>query len=191
MAEKTVSRDNANRLRSLLRWSGSALLQLGPDLIDVLVPGSGLLAKAGVFVADRVGWPKKLEKLMKRKSSLAISPALEQGRIFEQYTEVLRALTVKHPLMLVIDDLHWADTSTIGLLFHICRNTRGNRILLIGTFRPYEVSLGRAGQRHPVEPVFNKLKRYYGDIRVDLNQRTDVEGRRFVDALLDMTPNRL
>jgi len=53
------------------------------------------------------------------------------------------------------------------------------------------VSLGRGGERHPLEPVLNELKRYLGDVWVDLAQTEKAEGRQFVDALLDSEPNRL
>lgn len=191
LAERTISPENAKRLRGLVRWSGNALLKFGPDLINILVPGSGLIAKAGAFVADQVGWPKKLEKLVQRKAALAGSASLEQSRIFEQYTDVLRALAVKQPLLLALDDLQWADTSSISLLFHLSRRIGDSRILLVGAYRPDEVALGRAGERHPLEPVLNELKRYYGDIWVDLGQTAEVEGRQFVDALVDTEPNRL
>ena len=39
MARRTISPENANRLRVLLRWSGNALLEVAPDLINVLIPG--------------------------------------------------------------------------------------------------------------------------------------------------------
>jgi predicted ATPase len=194
LAERTISPENANRLRGLLRWSGNALLEFGPDLIDVLVPGAALVAKAGAFVADQVGWLEKLEQLVERKGLRRAGggdKALEQAHIFEQYTNVMRVLAAKQPLMLVLDDLQWADTSSISLLFHLSRRIGDSRILLVGTYRPDEVALGRAGERHPLEPVLNELKRYHGDIWVDLGQAAEAEGRQFVDALLDTEPNRL
>ncbi|MFQ5855566.1 MAG: ABC transporter substrate-binding protein, partial [Anaerolineae bacterium] len=54
-----------------------------------------------------------------------------------------------------------------------------------------EVALGRGGERHPLEKVLTECKRYYGDIWVDLEEGKDVDGRQFVDALLDTEPNRL
>ncbi len=194
LAERTISPENANRLRGLLRWSGNALMEFGPDLIDVLVPGAGMIAKATTFVADQVGWLEKLEQLMERKGLRRAGggdKALEQAHIFEQYTNVLRALAAKQPFMLVLDDLQWADTSSVSLLFHLGRRIGGSRILLVGTYRPDEVGLGRAGERHPLEPVLNELKRYHGDIWVDLGQAAEAEGRQFVDALLDTEPHRL
>jgi len=205
--KQAISPDNASRLRELLRWSGNALLEFGPDLIDILVPGAGMIAKAATFVADQAGWLEKMEKLMERRglrraedktagiSDTALRQAqdraLEQSHIFEQYTNVLRALATKRPLMLVVDDLQWADMASISLLFHLGRRISDSRILLVGTYRPAEVALGRAGQRHPLEKVLTEFKRYFGDIWVDLGRAAEIEGRQFVDALLDTEPNRL
>jgi predicted ATPase len=191
MSKRTISPENADRLRVLLRWSGNALLEVAPDLINVLIPGVSLITRAGAFVAGEVGWPKKLKKLLRRKAPLAGSPSLEQSRIFEQYTDLMRTLAVKQPLILALDDLQWADTSSISLLFHLSRRLGDSRILLVGTYRPDEVSIGRAGQRHPLEPVLNELKRYYGDMRVDLDSTAEAEDRQFVNAFLDTEPNRL
>jgi len=197
--KQTISSDNANRLRELLRWSGNALLEFGPDLIDVLVPGAGMIAKAATFVADQAGWLEKMEEFMERKGlrrakdeATGISDtALEQSHLFEQYTNVLRALAAKRPLMLVVDDLQWADMASISLLFHLGRRIDESRILLVGTYRPAEVALGRAGERHPLDKVLAEFKRYCGDIWVDLARAAETEGRQFVDALLDTKPNRL
>ncbi|NIP16737.1 MAG: AAA family ATPase, partial [Xanthomonadales bacterium] len=118
-------------------------------------------------------------------------PGLEQSRIFEQYTKVLNALAAKRPLMLVVDDLQWADVSSVSLLFHLGRRMGQSRILIIGTYRPEDVALGRAGEPHPLEGVASEFKRYFGDIWVDLSQAAGTEGRQFVDALLDTEPNQL
>ncbi len=93
--------------------------------------------------------------------------------------------------MLVVDDLQWADAASVSLLFHLGRGIGEARILLIGTYRPPDVALGRGGERHPLQSIVNEFKRYYGDIWVDLGQTAEAEGRQFVHALLDVEPNRL
>ncbi len=93
--------------------------------------------------------------------------------------------------MLVLDDLQWADNGSINLLFHLARQLKDSRLLLVGTYRPDDVSLGRDGGRHPLEAILNELKRYYGDIVIDLSQTGKSEGRKFVDALVDSEPNLL
>ncbi len=191
LAQGAITQQNAGRLRDFLRVSGHALVEVGPDLIDIFVPGAKLAARAAAVVADKVGWLDRLEELTERKAASGAGPGLEQSRIFEQYTKVLNALGAQRPLMLVVDDLHWADVSSISLLFHLGRRIGDSRILLLGTYRPEDVALGRAGEPHPLEGVASEFKRYLGDIWVDLSQAAGTEGRQFVDAFLDTEPNRL
>ena len=92
---------------------------------------------------------------------------------------------------MILDDLQWADAASIGLLFHLGRRLDESRILILGAYRPDEVALGRDGQRHPLEKALAELKRYQGDVSVDLDRTVVAEGRGFVDAYLDAGPNSL
>ncbi|NIM31745.1 MAG: hypothetical protein GTN60_10540, partial [Pseudomonas stutzeri] len=94
----------------------------------------------------------------------------------------LEVLATRQPLLLILDDLHWADVSSISLLFHMSRRIDESRILIVGTYRPEDVAVGRGGERHPLEDMTNELKRYCGDICVDLSQYEKAEGRHFVDG---------
>jgi adenylate cyclase len=193
LARGAITQENAGRLRGLLRLSGQALVEVGPDLVGIFVPGAGLAMRVGGFVAEKVGWLEKLEQLTQRQHE-GLAPAdsgIEQSHIFEQYTNVLKALAAKQPLILVLDDLQWADGASIDLLFRLGRRIGESRILIVGTYRPDEVALGRAGERHPLEKVLAELKRYFGDVRVDLGKADEAEGKHFVDALVDTEPNRL
>jgi len=193
LAQGAITEENAGRLRRFLRLSGQALVEAGPDLIGILVPAAGLVARVGTFAAKKIGWLENLEQVTRRpRESLAPEIAgIEQGHIFEQYTNVLRALAARQPLMLVLDDLQWADAASIGLLFRLGRRIEGSRILIVGTYRPDEVAIGRAGERHPLEKVLAEFKRYFGEVCVDLAQAEEAEGQRFVDAFLDSEPTRL
>lgn len=119
LAQGTITEETAGRLQNFLRVSGKALVELGPDLIEIFVPAAGLATRAGAFVAGRAGWLDKLEALAERQAAEAADTDLSQSRIFEQYTDVLRALAAQQPLLLVLDDLQWADRASINLLFHL------------------------------------------------------------------------
>ncbi len=192
LAQGAISAENASRLQELLHASGEVLLELGPDLIDLFVPWAGLAMRVGAFAAQKVGLAKKLKRWTghQRQREMPGREGIDQSQIFEQYINVLRALAAQQPLMLVLDDLQWADGSSIGLLFRLGRRLGQSRILVVGTYRPEEVALGRAGERHPLEKVLAEFKRYFGDIWIDLEQAEESEGRQFVDSLLDEEPNR-
>ena len=191
LAQGAITAENARRLQGLVRWSVDALVEFGPDLVNILVPGSALIAKAGKFVLGQVGWTDKLKKLVESRAAQPGIQPLEQSHIFEQTTKVLKVLADKEPLVLVLDDLQWADAASISLLFHLGRRLSESRILVLGAYRGEEVQLGRGGERHPLEKVLAEFKRYLGDVFVDLDQAEKNEAGRFVDDLLDSEPNRL
>ena len=185
-----IAPENANRLRAALVRSVQVLVEAAPELIGLFVPGGTLVGALGRAVVKKVGWMDQLDELAKRKLGAA-EPGAEQSRILEQYTAYLQRLSVKTPLLLFLDDLQWADTASLGLLFHLGRRVESSRVLLLGAYRPNDLALGRDGTRHPLEPVVHELTRYNGDVTVDLDAIPEVANRRFVDTLLDTEPNRL
>jgi adenylate cyclase len=187
----TISRDHARRLWGALPVVMPALLANGSSLIGPILPRDALLARAARAQSGGAGWLEPLRALA-QQASWAGSAEQQQSFLFQQYTDVLHALACRHPLVLLLDDLQWADSASIGLLFHLARlGVAGSRILILCACRPEEVALGRAGERHPLEVVLHELKRTFGDVWVDLDVAVQREGRGFVDALLDTERNRL
>ncbi len=187
-AAGAISREQARRLWGLIPYAIQALVNSGTDLIDIFVPGPALVNRATVADPRGSGWRTQLEELVARKAATQGPANLQQSDLFEQYTRVLQALAQYAPLVLILDDLQWADAGSINLLFHLGRRLEGSRLLIIGIYRPADVALGRDGERHPLEPVVSEFRRRFGQIQVDLGQTAD---RQFVDAFLDTEPNRL
>lgn len=194
-ARGLASEENARRLRDFWRVSKSVFAELAPDLVDILIPGAGLVTKAGRIMAGDRGQMARRPGSMPlggaAPSTVDPSPVAEQGRVFEQVTSVLVEMAKKRPLILILDDLHWIDESSSSLLFHLARRIEKSRIFIIGTYRPEEVTLARAEWRHSLPKMVSELKRQYGDVFVALGDETPDEARRFVDALIDSEPNRL
>ncbi len=146
-----------------------ALRAQGPDLIGRLVPAHPGMDET--FESKGVG--SELTSANRRPPSPAA--------LCDQVTRVLRAVAERCVLILVLDDLQWADSGTLNLLAHLGRRLAGSRILLIGLYRPVE----RASD-HPLASTVHELQRMHGDILVDLDQ---AGGAEFVDAFLDKMPN--
>jgi DNA-binding SARP family transcriptional activator len=190
-AAGAMTRDHARRLWHTLPVTAQALVEAGPDLIDSFVLRAALLERVMTSAQwpGRADWLSRLDELVPRRpTAVSTAPGPQQSDLFNQYTRVLQVLAQRAPLLLVVDDLQWADQGSISLLFHLGRQLEGNRILIVGAYRPEDVALGRDGARHPLEPVVNEFQRVVGGITVDLGQ---AESRGFVDALLDSEPNRL
>jgi len=191
--QEAINAENAGRVGRFLKVSKRVISDLGPDLVDIFVPGAGIATKVGKLVADDSGLLNKMGLTQTPDPAVglrALSNA-EQARIFEQYTAVLRALAQERPLALVLDDLQWIDESSASLLFHLARRIGSSRILIIASYRPEDLALGRGDQRHPLAPVLAELKREFGDVEIPLGDGDGSSAREFVDALLDSEPNRL
>jgi predicted ATPase len=114
-----------------------------------------------------------------------------QKDLFDQYTRVVQSIADQHPLILVVDDLQWADLGSISMLFHLCRRIEGHRIMIIGAYRRDDISQRWDGEQHPLPDVLVELKRIFGEIEINLDDASAEAGRLFIDDFLDTEPNRL
>jgi hypothetical protein len=194
LAQGAITQEGARRLQGVVRTSVDCLLEFGPDLIGLLVPGANLavqVAKIGIDASKRAGLMERLAPAHSTRAAVAGQQRVEPGQIYEQSAKVLKALAQHAPLLLILDDMQWADVSSIDLLFHLARRIETSRILIVAMYRPAEIALGRGGGRHPLEQVVTELKRYYGDVIIDLDAAASEQGAAFIDELLDSEPNRL
>jgi len=81
-------------------------------------------------------------------------PAQSKLRLFEAVLALLRIPAGQHGLLLVLEDLHWADASTRELLDYMTRRLRKARILLVGTYRTDELH-----RKHPLLPTIQGWRR--------------------------------
>ena len=89
-----------------------------------------------------------------------------QQRMLREMMQALEALVAESPLVLVIEDLHWSDFSTLGLISAIARRTEPARLLLVGTYRPVEI----LAADHPLRTMKQELQlhRYCRELRLKL-----------------------
>jgi tetratricopeptide (TPR) repeat protein len=69
----------------------------------------------------------------------ALDPDQQRFRMFDSLATVLRKAGDARPLVVVLDDLHWADPSTLAFLGFVAREVRDTRILVTGTYREADV----------------------------------------------------
>jgi class 3 adenylate cyclase/tetratricopeptide (TPR) repeat protein len=96
----------------------------------------------------------------------------DQQRLFWQVTDFVQALAAARSLTLLLDDLHWADGASLDLLAHLARQTRGDRVLLLGVYRDVEVT-----RQHPLDEVLRDLQHERLVERIAV-RRLPIEGTR-------------
>ena len=93
----------------------------------------------------------------------ALGQPLAQSRLFEVLLALFARLGAEAPVVLVLEDLHWADRSTRDFLSFLVRNARDTRLLVVCTFRTDELD-----RRHPLRPFLAELDRRPAVERIDL-----------------------
>lgn len=103
----------------------------------------------------------------------------ERLQLFDGVAAVLAAAaTPGAPLVLVLEDLHWADSSSRDLLRFLVARLRSEPVLLVGSYRADDLH-----RRHPLRPVLAELGRHPRVERIDLPPFTPEELRAFTTAL--------
>jgi predicted ATPase len=167
-----------------------SLLEHGPDLVDGFIPPADLTTL--IAHAQAAGWQG--ERPTSKQASLS-QPAPDQSKIIEQYVAVLWAIASHSPLVVILEDLHWADAASFGLFFRLGRQLEHNRLLLLGTYRSEQAHLPGQDEENgaglPLEKMLRELQRHQGNITIDLEAVRAAEGRVLVDGLLDIESNQL
>lgn len=78
----------------------------------------------------------------------------ERYRLFESVTTFLINAATVQPIVLVLDDLHWADRPSLLLLLHLARRLASSRLVVVGTYRDVELD-----RRHPLADALGTLRR--------------------------------
>jgi class 3 adenylate cyclase len=90
--------------------------------------------------------------------------------LYNAVTATLRAASESVPIIVVLDDLQWADAQSLQLLRHVLSSSDPVRTLIIGTFRESEVSVGT-----PLADLLGALHREQGVERISLRGLGDAE----------------
>ncbi|MHB0857878.1 MAG: ATP-binding protein [Anaerolineae bacterium] len=179
---------HARRLQAALPLAFESLVQQGPDLVRLLGRDFPSMASRARACAPRdASWLAHLETLTAQVADLN-TMGLQQAALCAQVTQVMRAISHRQPLLLILDDLQWADAPSLDMLFHLGRHLQESRILIVGALRLNEADRHAATEQHTLAGILDEFQRQWGDIRVDM---AEAEGRAFVEAYLDSQPNRL
>lgn len=119
-----------------------------------------------------------LEIAARADAGLVAAPANgQEGALLAQLLDWLLAAAGERPLMLILDDFHWADQASHDLLRLFARRVSGLPVLLAVTYRSEEVQ-----RRHPLYTLLPLLVRESGAVRTDLRRLNDDAVRDWIGA---------
>ena len=84
-----------------------------------------------------------LVKVEKREALQREILGATRERMVREICEALEAITADNPLVLILEDLHWVDDSTLDLISALARRREPAKLMLLGTYRPAEVVLSK------------------------------------------------
>lgn len=112
-------------------------------------------------------------------------PATTRGRLFELLLGLIERLAEEQPVVLVIEDAHWADRSVRDLLRFLVRNLQDAAVVVVVTFRSDELH-----RTHPLRPLLAELDRWEGTTSLELPRLTYAQVASQLEGILGQRPDR-
>lgn len=136
------------------------------------------LGSGAEWIADIV--PEVRERVAATPTTVTIDSRQARFALFDEMVSFWKRAASQSGLLLILDDLHWADASSLRLLSFLAADSRA-RLLLLGTYRDVEVD-----RRHPLSDVLGELARLPNYLRLVLSGLSVDETRELVaSASLD------
>ncbi|MFI8190508.1 AAA family ATPase [Streptomyces sp. NPDC085946] len=142
----------------------------------------------GLLATEAAGQEEELARLLPELGSAAVRGGArddEEGmaRLFELTARLLEHVAADRPVLLVLEDLHWADASTRHLLAYLFRTLRTGRLVVLATYRSDDIH-----RRHPLRPLLAELDRLRTVRRIELGRFTRDEVGRQIAGILAREP---
>jgi KaiC/GvpD/RAD55 family RecA-like ATPase/tetratricopeptide (TPR) repeat protein len=137
---------------------------------------SGDWERVGNEESDLNSWLKMPEKSGSTKIPGYLSPQALKDQTFAAVTKALLGISLDRPIVLFIDDLHWADSASLALLHYISRFIVSRRVLVLATFRSEDLNPDSQGHPHPLVEALRLMGRenLFKEVKLSSLDRTDV-----------------
>ncbi len=163
-------------------WEGDGAPAFWPwvQIIRTLVQQSNVDTLATEMGNGAVNIAQVVPEVRELLPDLPVAASLESEharfRFFDHLTSWFKKVAVRQPLLLILDDLHWADTSSLLLLQFLAREVSDARLFVLGTYRDTEVNHGQ-----PLSEALGALAR--NSRRLPLSGLAEAEVADFITGM--------
>src|SRR5947209_4418958 len=190
MGKTRLARELATRARRLdweVLWGACSEAELPLPYLPLVEALGNYLSRvdverlAGLLGAARLELAQLFPQLGGDEPSASLGdPAQAKVRVCEAVVALLSVPAREHGLLLVVEDVHWADSATRELLDHLGRRLTGMRSLVLVTYRSDELD-----RRHPLAPLLQTWRRSGAAEPVALSPLERGEIAEMIAAILD------
>ncbi|WP_426571378.1 helix-turn-helix transcriptional regulator [Aquihabitans sp. McL0605] len=159
-------------LRSLARQLDEEAAAGPTGALDALMPPLGAPAEA----------PPPSDPNARRGG---LADTMAKLRLFDSITSCLTEVAARDPLIVLLEDLHWADSTSAELLHFLTRNLVEARVLIIGTCRTEELSVD-----HPLRGRLTEIGRHEMVSHIDLQGLEREQTARLIEGIIGQPPDR-
>lgn len=156
------------------------------QILDSLVrfdpkPYKEVLSRLAPKIVEGLPWvgptlSESMDMFLERRGQQPTRSSADLSREAQnyRYVELLSALAGVTPLVLFLDDLHWADASSTNLLFSLSRRIEELPILLLGAYRPVDIEATTTRPAHPLKEAIFEMRRYGSVRRINLSYLSQI-----------------
>src|SRR5208337_2011458 len=144
------------------------------EALSQLCGGSGSDAVVQTLSAQAPSWLVQFPALVRREQREMLQREIvgaTRERMLREIGEALETITSDKPLLLVLEDMHWADPFTVDLVSVLARRRGPGKLMLIGIYRPADVTLAE----HPLKTVKQDLLVHHLCREIALQPLTEAE----------------
>ncbi len=151
------------------------------DIATVIAPN--LPPGAGAELSRIFTWLRQQPNFVEPEP--ITDPEVAQFRLFDAYASYVRAMANQTPLVIALDDLHWADKPSLLLLQHIARDLSRLRVLVVGNYRDTDIT-----RQSALSETLAVLNRESGFERIVLRGLSRAEVAGYIRATANVEPKR-
>ena len=131
----------------------------------------------GIEEREVTSWLAGPKSAAKTAKAEMLSPEVWKDQALAAVAKTVHAIALQAPVVLFIEDLHWADSASLALLHYLSRAVKNSeRVLLLATFRSEELTADAEGHPHPLSETLRMMRReeLFSEIQLSSLDQTSV-----------------
>ncbi len=116
-------------------------------------------AEGGIEELNVKNWLLGPPQRRKMGNLQIVTPQVWTDQTFAAVASALISISTKNPVILFIDDLHWADSASLALIHYLANIIKSERVLIIATFRTEQLAADNDGRPHPLLETLRLMRR--------------------------------